>query len=234
MVVSKKVLETLAKSFGVMIEGYHADNVPFNSVEFRTDLSSKNQTLVFSGVRVHHQNGVAERAIKTITSLARAMMLHMVFHWPKQADLQLWPYVFQHAVFLWNHLPNRTTRVSSMEVFSGSCFPTGEILKRCKLWGCPAYVLVPTLQDGKKIPKWHPRSRRGMFLGFSTNHSSTIGLVLNLVTGHLSPQYHLVHDELFTTVSTAALRDLSNTGSHLQTRSMVRSSDSWVRKTRNS
>jgi hypothetical protein len=80
-------------------------------------------------------------------------------------------------------------------------------LQRCRVWGCPVYVLDATLQDGKKIPKWHPRSRRGYFLGFSSAHSSTVGKVLNINIGHISPQYHVVYDELLTTVSTGALRE---------------------------
>ena len=61
-------------------------------------------------------------------------------------------------------------------------------------------MLSPTLQDGKKIPKWAPRARRGKFLGFSKSHSSTIGLLRNLQTGYVTPQFHVVFDELFTTV----------------------------------
>jgi hypothetical protein len=45
-------------------------------------------------------------------------------------------------------------------------------------YGNVSYVLSPELQDGKKIPKWHPRSRRGMFVGYSPVHSSTVGQVL--------------------------------------------------------
>jgi hypothetical protein len=56
------------------------------------------------------------------------------------------------------------------------------------------------LQDGNKIPKWQPRSRRGKFLGLSTTHSTSIGLILNLRTGFVSPQYHVVYDDEFTTV----------------------------------
>jgi hypothetical protein len=39
-----------------------------------------------------------------------------------------------------------------------------------------------------------------MYLGASTTHSSTVGRILNLKTGHISPQYHVVYDELFTSV----------------------------------
>ena len=38
---------------------------------------------------------------------------------------------------------------------------------------------------------------RGQFLGFSRNHSSTIGLLRNLQTGSISPQFHVVFDELW-------------------------------------
>jgi hypothetical protein len=43
--------------------------------------------------------------------------------------------------------------------------------------GCPVYVLDPKLQDGQKIPKWDPRSRRGMFVGVSNAHSSIVGRI---------------------------------------------------------
>ena len=69
--------------------------------------------------------------------------------------------------------------------------------------GCPVYVLDPSLQDGKTLPKWHPRSRRGQYLGVSPNHSSTVGLILNLTTGFVSPQFHVVYDDLFSSVPNA-------------------------------
>jgi hypothetical protein len=49
-------------------------------------------------------------------------------------------------------------------------------------------------------------SRRGMFLGFSAQHSSTVGHILNLMTRHISPRYHIVYDELFSTVTTTQLQ----------------------------
>ena len=56
---------------------------------------------------------------------------------------------------------------------------TGVQVKRHKLknihtWGCPVYVLDPKLQQGKKLPRWEPRSRRGIFVGFSPNHSRDV------------------------------------------------------------
>jgi hypothetical protein len=74
------------------------------------------------------------------------------------------------------------------------------VLNQARTFGCPAYVLDPVLQDGKKLPKWKPRSRRGQFLGISPTHSSTIGLIRNLNTGFISPQFHVLFDELFQTI----------------------------------
>ena len=41
---------------------------------------------------------------------------------------------------------------------------------------------------------------RGMFVGFSKSHSSDIPMILNLKTGHISPQFHVVFDDTFSTV----------------------------------
>jgi hypothetical protein len=113
-VVSKKAFELLASTFCV---GYLADNVTFNSAEFCANLTSNR----FNGVVAHHQSGVAKRSIKTITLLAWAMILHMTFHCPVQADLQLWPFGVQHVAYIWNHLPNKISRVSPSLVMSNVC-----------------------------------------------------------------------------------------------------------------
>jgi hypothetical protein len=68
------------------------------------------------------------------------------------------------------------------------------------VFGCPVYVLDPTLQDAKKLPKWNRRSRRVVYLGYSRQHSNNVHMVLNLETGNISPQYHLVFDDTFSTV----------------------------------
>ena len=37
-------------------------------------------------------------------------------------------------------------------------------------------------------------------MGFSKMHSTQVGLVINLLTGSISPQYHVVFDDMFSTV----------------------------------
>jgi hypothetical protein len=68
------------------------------------------------------------------------------------------------------------------------------------VWGCPAIVLEPQLQNNKKLPKWNRRARVGQFLGYSDEHSSLVANVRHLLTGYVSPQFHVIFDDLFETV----------------------------------
>ena len=63
------------------------------------------------------------------------------------------------------------------------------------------YVLSDKGQQyAKSIPKWTERSRVGVYLGHLPQHARSVGLVLNLATGHMSPQFHCVYDDQFLTV----------------------------------
>jgi hypothetical protein len=70
----------------------------------------------------------------------------------------------------------------------------------CTCGGPPCMSLIPHCRTGKKLPRWNPRSRRGKFLGLSWKHASSVPLALNLDSGHISPQYHCIFDNWFTTV----------------------------------
>ncbi|MGH7955171.1 MAG: hypothetical protein ACREOZ_04345, partial [Gloeomargaritales cyanobacterium] len=194
---------------GVQIKAYHADNGIFTSQQFKQHLEGQFQDLSLSGVGAHHQNGVAERAIKTVVASARTMMLHATLRWPEEADETLWPLALGYSAYLWNITPKPNCGGHSpLALFSSvlSEHPMwSPVLHNTHVWGCPSYVLDPTLQDGKKLPKWQPRSRQGMFVGVSPEHASTIGDILNLRTKSITPQFHhVVYDDDFTTVSSTA------------------------------
>jgi hypothetical protein len=197
---AKRKFEQEVRMCGHQVKGYHGDNGIFKSASFQEDLIELEQTINYSGVGAHHQNGVAEQAIQTVVERARAMMIHVALHWPNEAHTDLWPMAMDYSVFLWNHTPDRLNGLSPEELFCGTRLDCG-VLRASRVWGSPSYVLDPTLQDGKKIPKWKPRSRRGQFLGMSLDHASSIGLIRNVRTGHISPQFHVIYDEKFTTVS---------------------------------
>jgi hypothetical protein len=202
---SKMNFERDCHTHGVGVQAYHGDNGIFNSAEFLRELDTKGQGIQLSGVGAHHQNGVAERAIKTVMERARTLMLHAAIHWPEARDEQLWPLAVDYSLQLWNNTPKEGVGLSPEELFSRSK-GDGSSMLNSHVWGCPTYVLDPKLQDGKKLPKWEPRSRRGQFVGVSSRHSSTVGLIRNLTTGYVSPQFHVVFDDWFETVTAPADR----------------------------
>ena len=44
-------------------------------------------------------------------------------------------------------------------------------------------------------------------MGFRKIHSTQVGLVLNLLTGSISPHYHVVFDDMFSTVMSSTAAD---------------------------
>jgi hypothetical protein len=103
--ILKAKIEGWAKKRGCNNTHYHADNVPFKADKFVHDCTNKSQTISYSGIAAHHENGVAEQLIQMITTWARAMMLHSIIHWPGEARLELWPMAIDQSIYLWNNLP---------------------------------------------------------------------------------------------------------------------------------
>lgn len=199
---SKTAFEMHCRDYGVLVQRYISDNgVAFTSADFTAELTKFNQTIRFAGVGAHHHNGHVERAIGTIMSVSRTMLLHAAIHWPQVADPQLWPMAVKYAVFLWNHMPNEHTGLSPSDVFTRTRWPIRKY-HDLHVFGCPAYVLDKRLSDGNKIPKWTPRSRRSIFMGLSPRHASSVPLVLNFDTGAITPQFHVVLDNWFATIAT--------------------------------
>ena len=197
---AKAVFERIGKDCGVEIQSYHADNGIFKAKEFTAELLSQGQDIKYSGVGAKHQNGQAENAIKIVVSKARTMMIHAALHWPEMSDDTLWPLAVSYAADLYNHTPNIVSGMSPAEIFYRAK-SNHSFLKNSHPWGCPVYVLEPRLQDNHKIPKWQPRSRQGQFMGFSPDHAQTVGMIRNLRTGFISPQFHCVYDDWFETVT---------------------------------
>ena len=201
--------EQFLEEFGVTIKHLHSDNGIYVSKDFRDDCSSKGQKQTFSGVGSQFENGAAERAIQTIFWMARSMMLHVALRWNEHEvdSPRLWPFAVQHAVWLYNRLPNRVTGLTPLERLSGVKDDHRD-LRRVHVWGSPCYVLDPKLQSGKKLAKFDKRARLGQYLGFSPEHSTLVALVRHLGSGHVSPQWHVVFDDKFQSVfSNGAMSD---------------------------
>ncbi len=157
------------------------------------------QRYSFSGVVVHHQNGIAEQNIKTVAQWACANMLHFAHHWPAKANVRFWPQAIDYALWVFNRLPNLVNGLLPNKIWSFCRAPTEEF-NWSHVFGCPFYVLNAALQDGHKIPKWAPRVCLGIFLGFSSLHSSQVPIMMNVDIGKISPQFHVIFDDKFETV----------------------------------
>ena len=203
---SKHHLEKLARTDGFSIKRYHSDNGTFASTAFKSDCDAQSQKYDFSAPHAKFQNGVAERNIKTAVQWARANLLHLAIHWPARATPKLWPFAIKYAVWVFNRLPNINSGVSPIELWTGNRLAHAD-LARTHAFGCPVYVLDNDIADGKSIPKWHPRARLGMFMGFSEFHSSLVPLVLNVRTGKITPCYHAIFDDSFSTVTSLSDSD---------------------------
>ena len=197
---AKDCFEQYARDHGVIPTQYVFDNgTAFTSSEFAQRLSSFEQTSRRAAPGAHHHNP-AERAIRTVTSIARTMMIHAAIHWPEMSDHRLWPMAVNHAVYLYNHLPNPRTGLAPIDIFTRSRWEQRK-LHDLHVWGCPTYQLDKSLADKKKIPRWQPRSKRTVHVGLSDRHVSTTPLVLNPDTGTITAQFHVVFDDWFATVS---------------------------------
>ncbi len=94
---AKLAFEAEAARHGVTIKHYHADNGLFRSKPFQEALHQRGQTITFTGVGAHHQNGIAEKRIGDLTRRATTLLLHAQRRWPDAITTHLWPYALRCA-----------------------------------------------------------------------------------------------------------------------------------------
>ena len=102
------------------------------------------------------------------------------------------------AIEVENDIPDAKGRTKRQR-FASLSFDISN-LPQYHVWGCPVYILDAPLQIGQNIPQWNDRSRIGLYLGPSPNHATNVPMVRDLHTGHVSPQYHIIFDNTFSTL----------------------------------
>ena len=119
--------------------------------------------------------------------------------WHKVIKAALWHYSLISAAKRHNELALDENGESHLEKFSGI---KEEIMcSDWHTWGCPVFIQAEENQSGlTRTPKWEPRSRTGVYLGHFPAHAGNVSLVLNIITGHASLQYHILFDNEFTTL----------------------------------
>ena len=153
----------------------------------------------YCGVGSHHQNGIAERRIKSLCEDARTMLAHGTHVWPQVITKSLRPFAIKAACRARNRF-NLDDSELSPEMILANLKMKAEIRNEHPLF-CPVFTLNKILQsETGMMPKWNPRSTAGVYLGHSHDHASNVALVLNLTTGLVSPQYHVIFDDTFSTV----------------------------------
>ena len=196
----KRCFENLMASYDVQIRSYHADNGSFSSSMFMEDCLDKQQVITFCGVGAHHQSGIVERRIGDLTPAARTALVHAQHHFKAVVKTMLWPFAFSHSARIRNLYYLGDDGLCPLERLS-KVKHQHDIRHEHPLF-CPSYLLKRPLQSGSKLlPKWDPRSTAGIYLGMSPSHASTVALFMDLGTGHVTPQYHLVFDDNFSTVN---------------------------------
>ena len=178
---------------------YYADNGRFVDKEFIDTIANKRQTVSFCDVNAHFQNGKAEKRIRDLHDQARKVLLHSVARWSKSSSTHLWLYAVHYVNDERNNIPTSENAQSPLQKFTGTSVQTK--VNAFHTFGCPVYALDRGLASGKNIPKWNPRCILGLYLDNSPRHAPSVSQVLNLDIGRVSPQYHVIHDELFETIS---------------------------------
>ena len=91
-----------------MIKGYCTDNGIINALDFMEELLKKKQNIKFSGDGASHKNGAAERAIKTVVTMSRTMLIHDVIRCPENTfSTGVWPMKIDYYVWVYNWFPDK-------------------------------------------------------------------------------------------------------------------------------
>jgi hypothetical protein len=199
-ILAKHGYERFLAAIGVTAKAYHADNGRFADKGFCDECTSSNQVITFCGVSSHHQNGIAEQKIKELTLVACTLLLHAKCMLPEYISMIMWPFALKCAEDRLNNLVHQGDGQTPYQTIAG-LDSTKIKMSDFHTFGCPCYILDHRLQSGTgMIPKWELRARMGIYVGRSPAHALNVALILNPRTGHVSPQFHVVFNDDFTTV----------------------------------
>ena len=93
---AKRAYERFVASHGVTLKRFHADNGIFAEKGFRDEINdTPGHTITYCAVGAHHQNGIVERHIGTLTNGARTNLLYAQRKWPEAVGTILWPFAWK-------------------------------------------------------------------------------------------------------------------------------------------
>jgi hypothetical protein len=130
----------------------------YGGKEFNSWLSKKGIKHESSAPYNPEQNGVSERANRTVVESARSL-IHM-----KKLPLELWAEAINCAVYTLNRVMSRTISTTPYEAW----FKTKPNVGHFKVFGSEAYVHIPECNRKKLDPK----SEKCFFVGYSETHKA--------------------------------------------------------------
>src|ERR1700716_3971380 len=143
------------KEANLSILRFRSDNGTgeYNNQLFKDYLLENGISFDPSAPYTQNQNGVSERAIRTITERARSML--------SDAGLSegFWEEAVHAAVYLKNRSPTRAVNTTPIQAWSDKT-PT---LDHLRSFGCNVYSYIPS----ELRTKWKPKAKRGIFLGYN-------------------------------------------------------------------
>jgi hypothetical protein len=189
---AKMAFEGYTCSLNVKIQHYHADKERFCENLWMNNVKKDGHTISFCSVNRHFQNGVTEQQIQDLSDGTQTLLLHAKERWGNAISVHLLPYAVRHRNDVYNAMRKVSKQVLPIEIVSN--MTTQSCLKHFHAFSCPAYRLNRGLQGRHSQPKWEQQAELVVYLGGSPKHTSSITLVLDLTTAHVSPQFHLKFD----------------------------------------
>jgi transposase InsO family protein len=167
-------------SRGFTIQQLHSDRGgEFKSNEFSEFCLLHNIKQSFTAPYSPQQNGVAERAWRSLFECSRCLLLE------SGSPKSLWAAALDTASYIINRLPSSTNpdRKSPFELFYGK----EPQIDHLRVFGCPAYVHDETYQG-----KLSPKSEKGKFIGYERDSKAYIILMPN---GKVKTSHNVTFDE---------------------------------------
>jgi transposase InsO family protein len=170
---------------GIHVKTLHSDGAgEFTSEELRQVTEPTGTDRSYSAPYSPNQNGIAERAIRTIFEMARCML--------KQAALpdQLWGLATEYATFLLNRLPTRALNGRLPLIVWGGDTQLPPNLGNVRTFGARAFAHI----EDRYRKKLNDKAREGIFVGIPTGYAA-----YKILTGfeHGAPQFTITRNATF-------------------------------------
>ena len=182
----KCAFDTFTAKHGVRIQHYHCNNGRFYDIAFKQACHDARQQLTFCGVNVHFQNGIAERSIHA--SRARLLAAGSALFPMAICPVQHRSPPQQPASAVGRHIEARAFQLNL-------CWQQYEA---CAQFWLPS-VCIAKRTSARQIFATMIISRTHWAQSRTKPNARNLYLVLILITGRVSPQYHCRFDDFFET-----------------------------------